>query len=290
MAKIQIDIDKCERCGLCAMDCPACIFTQTGKKQIPTLEHTEFCIGCGHCAAVCPAGAVIHDGFPKGTIGPIDKSVWPSAEGLFELVRARRSLRNFLDKPVEPEIMAKIIAAANYAPTAHNVQSTRFVLVRDREKVRAIGRATEDYFRTVCRQLHNPLTRKMLSLVARREMEAAIAFLPELDMLLDGLRAGLDLILRNVPELLFFHARAGAMFAEVNANLALQNATLMCEGLGLGNFYLGFVVSACKRDKTIPKMLSIPPGNRVYGGLGIGYPKFTFRNWIDRRPPEVTIL
>jgi hypothetical protein len=54
----------------------------------------------------------------------------------------------------------------------------------------------------------------------------------------------------------------------------------------LGSFYAGFVVEASHRDSKIPSILSIPKNN-IYGALVLGYPKFTYKNWIKKRPPKV---
>jgi hypothetical protein len=62
---------------------------------------------------------------------------------------------------------------------------------------------------------------------------------------------------------------------------------LLCHSLGLGCFYAGYVVSACKRDSSIPDLLSIPKKNQVYGALAMGYPKFKYKKWIERRPARI---
>ena len=53
---------------------------------------------------------------------------------LFQAIRARRSIRHYLEKPVEPEKLQRILDAARLAPSANNRQEWRFVVVRDREK------------------------------------------------------------------------------------------------------------------------------------------------------------
>jgi nitroreductase len=91
-------------------------------------------------------------------------------------------------------------------------------------------------------------------------------------------------ILFSAPCVLFFHADKSINFSDVNSSLAVQNAMLLCHSLGLGCFYAGYVVSACKRDNRIHHLLSIPNNHQVYGALAIGYPKFEYKKWIERRP------
>jgi len=53
-------------------------------------------------------------------------------------IKNRRSIRKFLDKKIEPEIINQIIELANWAPSACNIQGWRFIIVDDlklKEKV-----------------------------------------------------------------------------------------------------------------------------------------------------------
>ncbi len=48
-------------------------------------------------------------------------------------LRSRRSVRHFLPKPVPEEVVERILETAVYAPSAHNRQPWRFVVVRSGE-------------------------------------------------------------------------------------------------------------------------------------------------------------
>lgn len=50
---------------------------------------------------------------------------------LFECIKTRRSVRDFLDTPVEKEKLGQIIDAGKQAPSAGNQQTWRFILVTD---------------------------------------------------------------------------------------------------------------------------------------------------------------
>jgi nitroreductase len=49
-------------------------------------------------------------------------------------IKNRRSVRMFLDKPVGDEDLKTILNAANQAPSAHNQQSWRFIVIRGEKK------------------------------------------------------------------------------------------------------------------------------------------------------------
>ncbi len=50
---------------------------------------------------------------------------------LYETIRKRKSVRSFLDRPVEDEKIQRILEAAQLAPSARNLQEWRFIVVRD---------------------------------------------------------------------------------------------------------------------------------------------------------------
>ncbi len=50
---------------------------------------------------------------------------------LFEAIRGRRSVRSFMDRPVEEEKLCAVLEAGRLAPSARNLQDWRFVVVRD---------------------------------------------------------------------------------------------------------------------------------------------------------------
>lgn len=62
-----------------------------------------------------------------------------------ELAKARFSVREYQDRPVEPEKLAAILEAARVAPTAHNNQPQRIYVAQSpeaREKLAAVCKCT----------------------------------------------------------------------------------------------------------------------------------------------------
>jgi nitroreductase len=50
---------------------------------------------------------------------------------IFTVVRGQRACRDFSDAPVDDDVLAQILEAATYAPSAENRQPWEFVVVRD---------------------------------------------------------------------------------------------------------------------------------------------------------------
>jgi coenzyme F420-0:L-glutamate ligase/coenzyme F420-1:gamma-L-glutamate ligase len=61
--------------------------------------------------------------------------------GDLSLLRSRRSVRHFQNRPVERELLEQVIEAATWAPSAHNRQPWRFVALTSPE---ARGRLSQD--------------------------------------------------------------------------------------------------------------------------------------------------
>lgn len=63
---------------------------------------------------------------------------------LFEVIRNRRSIREYQDKPIEDDKLEKILNAARLAPSARNRQEWCFVVVRDPEKRQRLSEAAKN--------------------------------------------------------------------------------------------------------------------------------------------------
>ncbi len=59
---------------------------------------------------------------------------------LKECILTRRSVRKFLDKPVDHETLEQVIATAAYAPSWKNTQISRYIAIEDRATLDAICR------------------------------------------------------------------------------------------------------------------------------------------------------
>lgn len=62
-----------------------------------------------------------------------------------ECIETRRSIRRFTAKPVERDLIEKLVAESQYAPTWKNSQTTRFIAVTDREVLNQISVALPDF-------------------------------------------------------------------------------------------------------------------------------------------------
>lgn len=63
---------------------------------------------------------------------------------LFEAISTQRAVRHFTDQPVDDALIERMLMAATRAPSAHNVQPWRFIVVRDRDTKARLGQIFDE--------------------------------------------------------------------------------------------------------------------------------------------------
>jgi nitroreductase len=58
---------------------------------------------------------------------------------LADLIKSRRSIRNWQNKPVDADLLLQAIELATYAPNGGNQQNWRFYVILKPETIRAIA-------------------------------------------------------------------------------------------------------------------------------------------------------
>ena len=293
MHKIKIDISRCKKDGLCASVCPRGIFVQQKKLTTPELVNEDGCIACGQCVAICPQDAISHSEIPTTGTREIQAEVLPSADQVMALLKTRRSIRAFQDKPLAKEAIERIIDGARFAPSGHNSQSTEYLVVQDSTLLSQVPAMIIEYLRFEIKRFSNPLFRTVALLAGREKAEAGLHEIPRFKQLVQAFKSGADPILNGAPALLAFHAKRTVGFADVNAQLALQNASLVAHSMGIGHFFTGWLIAPCRAplarawNRRIPDLIGIPAANELHGALALGYPIPRFKNWIEKRPPHI---
>lgn len=285
MDLIRVNDSSCIRCGRCVKVCPSQIFVQEKAGGDVTLYKPENCIVCGHCVAACPTGSVEHAEFPAGRVHAADYAAMPTPEQVELLLAVRRSNRALTTRPVPQEMLDRIIAAADRAPTASNARQLGYTLVTDPAQLRAIAEYTLGVFGKLEKRLLHPLVKPWLS----RIVPGVYRYVPVFKRLRREYAEGRDRILRGATAVLFIHAPKANRFGAEDANLAYQNASLMAEALGVSQIYMGFVLTALRQDKQekLAGMLGLDD-RRICAVMALGMPQFRYPNYIDRAPAEVT--
>ena len=63
---------------------------------------------------------------------------------VFEAIKKRKSIRGYLDKPIEEEKLKRVLEAGRLAPSAKNAQDWKYVVVRDPKLKKEIAKAAHN--------------------------------------------------------------------------------------------------------------------------------------------------
>ena len=160
---------------------------------------------------------------------------------LFEAIRTRRSVRKYLDKPVEEEKLQAVLEAVRQSPSWANMQCWRMVVVKDRQVKQQMSDLSyvESFFAPKGYK-SNP-SKKALA-------EAPVV-----------------IVLCADP------ANSGALWNQsyylVDCGIAAQNLMLAARVLGLGTVFVGVY-----DEEKLKALLKIPASVRVVGLFPLGYP------------------
>ena len=165
------------------------------------------------------------------------------------LLGKRRSIREFLDRDVPPELVKNIIRDTCLAPSAMNGQPWRFSIVTNRERIRALSDESK-------RSLLSDLERDPASPLQRYG---------------DILRDPNFNVFYNAPCVVFITGPSGLASLEVDCALAACYFMFAAAARNLGTCWIG--LGAHLRDPAILRDLGITEDLRIVAPVILGYPK-----------------
>lgn len=271
MAVLTVDEKTCTQCGLCAAICPGGMFVfREGAYPRLVSGAENFCIRCGHCVAVCPTGSLTHVDIPVEQCPEIDRAIEVDLQHCGQLIKSRRSIRLYKDSPVPREVIEKIVDIARYAPTGHNEQGVRWLVVDTKDKLQQFERIGADWMRDIINK-----NRRMAAMFPN---------------ILKRIEAGHHFFLRDAPVLVVAYSGENALLGSINCTIALSYFDLAAKSAGLGCCWAGFFMMAANSFPALRKAIALPEGHKVHGALMAGYPKYEYRRIPVRRPSPVTWL
>ncbi len=165
-----------------------------------------------------------------------------------EILKNRRSVREYDSRPVAREDILAMCEAARVAPSACNSQTWRFVAVTDRQLIERI-----------CDEAMRPVIRNR--------------WLRDAPLIIVGC-SQLDIVANRIGR-----AVTGIEYYQIDLGIAMEHMVLKATGLGLGTCWIGWF----KEDK-VKEILNIPKSVRVSALLAVGYPKDTPPQQRARKP------
>ena len=155
---------------------------------------------------------------------------------LLDLIKHRKSVRNFRDKPVEREKIMMCLEAARLAPSASNAQPWRFIIVDDKQLKNKLCQAA---FRGIYSLSSFCKTAPVIVVVISERSK----FLTRLGGILRGTRLNL-----------------------IDIGIAGEHFVLQAEDLGLGTCWIGWF-----NERAVKTILNIPQRKKIDILIALGY-------------------
>lgn len=295
---IKINSEFCNGCGQCLRVCPdQAITLQKGQ----AVASGDKCMQCGHCAAVCPEGAInVQEISSTLNFTSFSEALnwlpWGDYDTgqLVQLMRSRRSCRNYSSKPVERHILEDLVKVGTTAPSGTNSQAWTFTILASRSEVVALGGLVAGFFKKLNKKAENQLLR----FVSRLFMKDALGryYRKYHQTIARGLteweQEGKDRLFHGATAVIVVGSTSKASCPSEDALLASAHILLAAHAMGLGTCLIGFAVEAMKRDRGISRALEIPGDETVYSVIALGYPAEKYRTVAGRKPvaPRFTTL
>ncbi|MFH1481018.1 MAG: nitroreductase family protein [Pseudomonadota bacterium] len=260
MTLFVVDEEKCKRDGICAAVCPMKIIQLKNEKATPTPteDADETCINCGHCVAVCPHGAFSLKTMSPEHCPPIRKEWALAPEKVENFLRSRRSIRNYEEKIVDREVIAKLIDIARFAPSGHNIQPVKWLVIYDSKEVSRLSGLVIDWMRHLLKEKH-PVSKAL-----------------HMDNAVTHWEAGTDMILRSAPHIIVTHAPKEERTAPLAGTIALCYLELAAPSFALGTCWAGYFYTAALMWPPLKQSLNLPEGDICLGAMILGYPKYRY--------------
>ncbi|MDD5453902.1 MAG: nitroreductase family protein [Candidatus Ratteibacteria bacterium] len=158
----------------------------------------------------------------------------PENRELLEIIKQRRSVRKFIDKKLEPDIIEQLISSAEWAPTACNQQGLKYLIINDPTKKKLVSES-----------------------IPGGKLFAHTA----------------PVILIVLADKRGYRLTEERFTPYQDSAAAIQNILLTAEYLGLGACWCTYTsYSSVLKESDIRKLLKIPDYLLICGAIAIGYP------------------
>ena len=182
-----------------------------------------------------------------------------------EFLKTRRSIRRFKPDPVPEEHIKIILEAARWAPSGDNAQPWRFVVVTDREKIKALGQlGGGGSGRRFKAEFVSGHMEKRLTTFKTEETKHRV-----FRRLVSG---SVSAFVTDAPVVIVVCCRLDCWDPPFDISTASQNILLMAHALGLGACWLEAPTTDIRDENKVRELLKVPPQFTIFHIIAIGYP------------------
>ncbi len=293
---ILIDQSSCKRCLLCTEICPNKILIKNESNEISFRpERLDLCFKCGQCMAICSTRSISVEGLsyesdffdlPAGGAEEFEKP-------FYDMIRSRRAIRNFKDKPVPKELLEKIVEAISFAPPGFPPLKVRIVVVQNTALIRQALPNMIQLYDTLVDKMKKPIYRYFIKKeVGKKKFKTMQEHLiPSLITRLPSLKNGTeDTITRYAPAMILFLADKNEEDIRQDISIAATYGMLAAHSVGLGGSIMDLIPPAIEKDKELRQLFGVLGDQEVITSMIIGYPKYKYQRGIKRKLKSVKWL
>jgi nitroreductase len=180
----------------------------------------------------------------------------------FELLKKRRSIRDFEDKKVPLEIINEVIKESCLAPSSANGQPWRFIIVNNKDVIKSLSDDSKKNLISFIEKNPDSPTKKY---------EAALRS-PEFN------------VFYNAPCLVFIVGSKQLRSLHVDCALAACYFMFSASVKDLGTCWIGFGTNI--QDPELLNLIGLPEDHKIVAPIIVGYPK-NIPNLPERLEPQV---
>ena len=178
---------------------------------------------------------------------------------VIEAIEQRRSIRTYTDRPVEKDVLEKLVSLAVKAPTGSGMEPWGFVVLQDKKEIDALSERIKQ------KVLNN------------------LAAYPHLAQYESWLRNEKYHVFYHAGTVLIIYGDSASHWNVYDCSLLAGNVMLAAESEGLGCCWIGFA-EALFDDMDFKKAHNVPDNFHLVSTLTMGYTKVAVPP-CTRKPP-----
>jgi len=283
---VSIDPDTCNECGECVNVCLWCFSEKDGAIEIDANENN--CIRCGHCVAICPTNAITHHKLDMEAFQELGETASIDTSNFVQFIRERRSHRRFKEKKILPEHLETLVDVCRYAPTGDNLQNVEILILQNRKKIQKLSSLVIDHLDKFCK-----IVGKKMGKIASKGTELTeedkftLKTYEMAQRFVKSSKEGLEPVFWGAPAVMIFHSHPAMGSPKDDCVIAAHTVTLTARTMGLESCYIGVLEISSQYYPPIMEELNLPPKNKIFSVLALGYPEQKYLRAVDRRPMKV---
>ncbi|MFA4991750.1 MAG: nitroreductase [Candidatus Omnitrophota bacterium] len=183
-------------------------------------------------------------------------------KGIIEIIRSRRSVRKYLDKPLPKETIDKLIESAKWAPSGMNGQPWGFVAIQDKSLIKELSDRSIPYINELIEK--NPQFARYKKRMAVKDFS----------------------IFYDAPCLVIILGKTESFSFREDCAMAAQNMMLAAWSMNIGTCWVG-MMNVLDKDEWFRKRFDLPENYSIVAPIALGWFDPKDVPAIERKPLEI---